>query len=94
MVVTLATHLFTVDFLWRNEQVLLTCSKDGKVIQQLFSNAQRPAERAVRTAVQTMYIFFIALVAHLAATEYAPRNSVRQVPHGCLSIQCHLCRGL
>lgn len=45
---------FSLDFLWRNEQVLLTCSKDGKVIQQLFSDAQRPAERAVRAAVQTM----------------------------------------
>jgi len=35
------------DFLWLSEEVLLTCSKDGKLVQQLFSDAQRPIEKAV-----------------------------------------------
>ena len=35
------------DFLWLNDSVLLSCSKDGKLIQQLFSEAEKPIERAV-----------------------------------------------
>lgn len=39
--------IFTADFQWLNDKVLVSCSKDGKIIQQLFSDAQRPVERAV-----------------------------------------------
>lgn len=35
------------DFLWLNDQVLLTCSKDGKLIQQLFRDGQKPIDKAV-----------------------------------------------
>jgi hypothetical protein len=38
---------FAVDFQWLNDKVLVSCSKDGKIIQQLFPDAQRPVERAV-----------------------------------------------
>ena len=37
----------SADFQWLNDKVLVSCSKDGKIIQQLFSDAQRPVERAV-----------------------------------------------
>ena len=36
------------DFLWLNENVLLSSSKDCKLVQQLMSQADRPAEKAVR----------------------------------------------
>ena len=35
------------DFLWLNENVLISCSKDGKLVQQLMTEAQRPSEKAV-----------------------------------------------
>jgi WD40 repeat protein len=34
------------DFLWLNENVLISCSKDGKLVQQLMTKAQRPSEKA------------------------------------------------
>lgn len=42
------------DFLWLNDKVLLTCSKDGKLIQQLFSDAKKPVEKAV--SLHNVYI--------------------------------------
>ena len=36
-----------LDFLWLNENVLLSCSKDCKLVQQLMSEAERPADKAV-----------------------------------------------
>ena len=35
------------DFLWLNESVLVSCSKDGKLVQQLMAEADRPSEKAV-----------------------------------------------
>ena len=45
--ISLILTLFTADFQWLNDKVLVSCSKDGKIIQQLFPDAQRPVERAV-----------------------------------------------
>ncbi|XP_064395171.1 GATOR2 complex protein WDR24-like [Halichondria panicea] len=39
------------DLLWLNDQVLISCSKDGKVIQQLFSDALRPVDKATPVAL-------------------------------------------
>lgn len=41
------------DFLWLNDQVLLTCSKDGKVIQQLVRDGEKPVEKAVSPVLVT-----------------------------------------
>lgn len=48
-----------VDFLWLNDQVLVSCSKDGKLIQQLFSDALRPVEKAVSAFPFNKYIFYV-----------------------------------
>ena len=45
----------TSDFLWLNDQVLFSCSKDGKLIQQLFSDADRLTERTVRLPRQVIH---------------------------------------
>ena len=36
-----------LDFLWLNENVLLSCSKDCKLVQQTMAQAERPANKAV-----------------------------------------------
>ena len=37
----------SLDFLWLNENVLVSCSKDCKLVQQMMSQAERPADKAV-----------------------------------------------
>eukprot|EP00731_Ephydatia_muelleri_P024253 Em0016g524a len=39
------------DFLWLSDSVLLSCSKDGKLVQQLFNEAEKPIERATPTSL-------------------------------------------
>ena len=39
--------ILCTDFLWLNENVLLSCSKDCKLVQQLMAHADRPADKAV-----------------------------------------------
>ncbi len=39
--------LVLADFVWLNDQVLVSCSKDGKIIQNLLSQADRPEEITV-----------------------------------------------
>ena len=39
--------LLFADFVWLSEDVLVSCSKDCKLIQQLIGEASHPAERAV-----------------------------------------------
>ena len=43
--------LFCADFLWLSDSVLLSCSKDGKLVQQLFNEAEKPIERAVSDVI-------------------------------------------
>lgn len=45
--------LSPTDFLWLNDQVLLTCSKDGKLIQQLMRDAHKPVEKAVSSYIHS-----------------------------------------
>ena len=49
------SHL--TDFLWLNDQVLLSYSKDSKLIQQLFSEAEKPAKRMVSDIHEEMYVY-------------------------------------
>ena len=44
------------DFLWLNDKVLLTCSKDGKVIQQLVGDGEKPVEKAVSPTCNSKYM--------------------------------------
>ena len=60
-------YIMRADLLWLNDQVLISCSKDGKVIQQLFSDALRPVDKAVslsgidhapvQTNVSVLYVY-------------------------------------
>ena len=42
----------SLDFLWLNENVLVSCSKDCKLVQQMMSQAERPADKAVSSGME------------------------------------------
>ena len=72
--------LLCLDILWLNDQVLISCSKDGKVIQQLFSGAFRPVERAVSFVIALYVIILCSCIDYDVVTTNCP-----SLPFVCLT---------
>ena len=70
------TCVFT-DFLWLNENVLLSCSKDCKLVQQLMVHADRPADKAVSLGEGLHGVASLETVMSCTNVHVWPKHSMR-----------------
>ena len=66
----------------------MSCSKDGKIIQQLFSDAQRPVERAVCLLKTTYDQHELMLHYFFMELHVQPPVGLSFRPDGCISHAC------